>query len=247
MQLSARWALLALVCGLGGASAQPRPTFTWDVPRVLETVDVPGVMRADGIPVKLRSVLSAEKPQVILQHLVDRFEQAGFYIPPDKHRTQWLAEPQLTALDTERLISYTFFLQPHPNGTTTVVLGEANLGKARREQSAFAPVYPGGTGVMQSDMEGARTMTYLATAAPEKVRDFYLTELRAAGFTESSTGEWRRGAEEVRVAVRPVRAGRVAVILIRRTAVEDALAPAVREGPQPGGAAPETKPGADRR
>lgn len=256
MQLSGRWCavlLLAWVCGAGSASAQPRPGFTWDVPRVLEAVDVPGVMRADGIPVKLRSVLSAEKPEVILQHLVDRFEDAGFYIPPDKHRTQWLAEPQLTALDTERLISYTFVLQPNPDGTTTVVLGEANLGQARREQSAFAPVYPGGTDVMQSDMEGARTMTYLVSAAPEKVRDFYLTELEAAGFTEGSTGEWLRGGEEVRVAVRPVKAGRVSVIVMRRTAGEAALEQAVREGPQPGGkvsaptSAPGTKPGTGRR
>lgn len=257
MQLSFRQAVLvlALVWGAGSASAQGRPTFTWDVPRVLEAVDVPGVMRADGIPVKLRSVLSAEKPEVILQHLVDRFEDAGFYLPPDEHRTQWLAEPQLTALDTERLISYTFVLQPNPDGTTTVVLGEANLAQARREQSAFAPVYPGGTDVMQSDMEGARTMTYLVSAGPEKVRDFYLKELEAAGFTEASTGEWLRGGEEVRVAVRPVKAGRVSVIVMRRTAGEAALEPAVREGARPDttapapvpGTAPAPKPGAGKR
>lgn len=244
MQLSARWAVLVLALAWGSASARGRPGFTWDVPRVLEAVDVPGVMRADGIPVKLRSVLSAEKPEVILQHLVDRFEDAGFYIPPDKHRTQWLAEPQLTALDTERLISYTFVLQPNPDGTTTVVLGEANLSQARRAQSAFAPVYPGGTDVMQSDMEGARTLTYLVTAAPEKVRDFYLKELTAAGFTEASTGEWLRGGEEVRVGVRPVKAGRVSVILMRRTAGEAALEPALREGAQPGATAPAPAPAA---
>lgn len=224
--------LLAVLWGVGAASAGP-PAFTWDVPRVLESVEMPGVMRADGIPVKLRSVKSAEKPQVILQHLVDRFEAAGFYIPPDKHRTQWLAEPQLTALDTERLISYTFALQPNPDGTTTVVLGEANLGMARRERAAFAPVFPGGTDLMQSEMEGARTMTYLAAAAPEKVRDFYLAELRGAGFTEVSSGTWRRAGEELRVSVRPVKAGRVAVIVLRRTAVEDVMEPAVREGPRP--------------
>ncbi|QRK11813.1 hypothetical protein JQX13_18180 [Archangium violaceum] len=224
--------LLAVLWGVGVASAQ-QPGFTWDVPRVLESVAVPGVMRADGIPVKLRSVKSAEKPQVILQHLVRTFEAAGFYIPPDKHRTQRFAEPQLTALDTDRLISYTFVLQPNPDGTTTVLLGEANLGMARREQSAFAPVFPGGTDLMQSEMEGARTMTYLAEAEPEKVRDFYLSALGSAGYSEDSSGTWRRGSEELRVAVRPVKVGRVAVIIMRRTVVEDVMSPDVREGPRP--------------
>jgi hypothetical protein len=217
---------LALL-GAGVASAQ-RPTFSWDVPRVVESVDVPGVMQADGIPVKLRSVKSAEKPEVIVQHLVARFEAAGFYIPPDAHRTQRLAEPQLTALDTDRLISYTFILQPNPDGTTTVVLGEANLGLARKEQSTFAPVFPGGTDVMRSEMEGARSLTYSVTAEQGKVREFYLTELRAAGFTETSQGTWRRGGEELRVAVRPGAAGRVAVIVMLRTTTEEALSP-----PQP--------------
>jgi hypothetical protein len=224
--------LLAVLWGAGNASAQPVP-FSWDVPKVLEAVEMPGVMRADGIPVKLRSVKSAEKPQVILQHLVNRFEAAGFYIPPDKHRTQWLAEPALTALDTDRFISYTFALQPNPDGTTTVILGEANLGMARRERAAFAPVFPGGKDMMQSEMEGARTMTYLAEAEPEKVRAFYVEQLRGAGFSETSAGTWRRNGEELRVSVRPVKEGRVAVIVLGRTSVENVMEPDVREGPQP--------------
>ncbi len=226
------WLVLAVLCGAGAASAQ-RPTFTWDVPRVLESVDVPGVMRADGIPVKLRSVKSAEKPQVILQHLVSSFEAAGFYIPPDKHRTQWLAEPQLTALDTQRLISYTFFLQPNADGTTTVLLGEANLSLSRREQAAFAPVFPGAADLMQSDMEGARMLSYTVAADPAKVADFYLAELRASGFSEGESGTWRREGDEVRVAIRPAKGGRVVVILMRRTAAEAVMEPDVREGARP--------------
>jgi hypothetical protein len=230
VQLSARaWALALVLLGAGVASAQ-RPTFTWDVPRVVESVDVPGVMRADGIPVKLRSVRSAEKPEIIVQHLVRRFEAAGFYIPPDRHRTQRLAEPQLTALDTDRLISYTFILQPNPDGTTTVVLGEANLALARKEQSTFVPVFPGGTDVMQSEMEGARSLTYTVTADQGKVREFYLTELRGAGFTETSPGIWNRSGEELRVAMRPGSAGRVVVIIMRRTTTEEVLSPRPETG-----------------
>ena len=226
----ARVLALVLLCGAGVALAQ-RPTFTWDVPRVLETVDVPGVMKANGIPVKLRSVRSAERPEVILQQLVDRFEAAGFYIPPDSHRTQWVAEPQLTALDTDRLISYTFVLQPNADGTTTVLLGEANLGLARKEQGTFAPVFPGGTDLLRSEMEGARTLSYSVAAEPEKVGAFYLASLREAGFTEEADGLWRRGREELRVGVRPGPGGRVAVLLVQRTTAEDAQ-PALK--PEPG-------------
>ncbi len=134
---------MLLVLGAGEASAQRLP-FTWDVPKVIEEIEVPGLMRADGIPVKLRSVKSAERPEVILQHLVDRFEAWGFYIPPK--RTQWLREPQLTALDTERLISYTFIIQTNPDGTTTVVLGEANLGLCEEVDGGHRPRLPRGHG-----------------------------------------------------------------------------------------------------
>ncbi len=232
---------LAVLWSAGVASAQ-RPTFTWDVPRVVDSVDVPGVMRADGIPVKLRSVRSAERPEVILQHLVNRFEAAGFYLPPDSHRTQLVAEPQLTALDTDRLISYTFFLQSNRDGTTTVLLGEANLGLARKEQNTFAPVFPGGTDLLRSEMEGARTLSYGVVAEPEKVGAFYLAELRKAGFTEAADGVWRRGREELRVGVRPGQGGRVAVLLMMRTATEGALEQEVREGTQPVSASQAGKP-----
>ena len=222
---------LALLWSLGAAWAQPRPSFTWDVPRVLESVEVPGVLRADGIPVKLRSVKSAERPQVILQHLVDRFAQAGFYIPPDSHRTQWLREPQLTALDTERLISYTFVLQSNPDGTTTVVLGEANLGEARRAQSAFAPLFPGATDLMQSEMEDGRSMTYLVAAEPSKVRAFYAEQLRGAGYHEDTDGTWVGHGEELRLSVRSARDARSVVILLRRAAAQAEHPP--RAAPHP--------------
>ncbi|ATB31964.1 hypothetical protein [Melittangium boletus] len=229
------WAkLLALGMGLGAASAlAQRPTFTWDVPRVLETVDVPDIIRADGIPVKLRSVKSAEKPQVILQHLVDRFEAAGFYIPPDEHRTQRLKEPQLTALDTDRLISYTFFLQPNPDGTTSVLLGEANLAQARREQTTFAPVYAGAQELMQSEMEGARALSYTVEAEPAKVSEFYVEELRTAGFSETEEGLWRRGTEELQIGVRPAAPGKVVVVILRRLRPEETQVPREKAPPPP--------------
>ncbi|WP_224240124.1 hypothetical protein [Hyalangium gracile] len=208
--------LLVALLGAGEASAQRLP-FTWDVPKVLEQVEVPGVLRADGIPVKLRSVRSAERPEVILQHMVDRFERWGFYIPPDHHRTQLTREPQLTALDTERFISYTFVLQPNPDGTTTVVLGEANLSQPRKQTSPIAPVFPGAKDVVNSDLELARTLTYVIAAKQDKVEAFYREELTKAGYTEQEPHVYRNGNDEMQVRVRDARPGMVSVVVLRRT------------------------------
>lgn len=208
--------LVVALLGAGEASAQRLP-FTWDVPKVLEQVEVPGVLKADGIPVKLRSVKSAEKPEVILQHLVDRFQQWGFYIPPDHHRTQITREPQLTAVDTERFITYTFVLQPNPDGTTTVVLGEANFSKPREVSSPIGPVFPGAKNVVNTDLEVARSMTYLVFARREKVEAYYREQLTQAGYTETEPKVYRNGNDEMQVTVRESQPGQVSVVVLRRT------------------------------
>jgi hypothetical protein len=203
----------------GEASAQRLP-FTWDVPKVIETIEVPGTMKANGIPVKLRSVKSAERPEVILQHMVDRFEQWGFYIPAK--RSQWFQEPQLTALDTERLISYTFIIQTNPDGSTTVVLGEANLGLWQKDLSTIAPVFPGAREVMNNDLEVARTLSYQVPApnSTPDVEGFYRGLLTKEGYTEAEPHIYRKGTDEMQVMVSPPKGGNVAVTVIRRTSTE---------------------------
>lgn len=208
-----------VVLSAGEAAAQKLP-FSWDVPKVIETVEVPGIMRADGIPVKLRSVKSAERPEVILQHLVDRFELAGFFIP--NKRSQWLKEPQLTALDTERLISYTFIIQPNPDGSTTVVLGEANLGLAERQVETIAPVHPDAEDVMNTDVEVARTLAYRVPASKSTpdITGFYRKQLLPLGYTETEPNTYRKGSEELLVTVSPPKGGFMAVTVVRRVSTE---------------------------
>ena len=216
-----RWVLAGLVVLLGaGEAAAQRLPFTWDVPKVIETVEVPGIMKADGIPVKLRSVKSAERPEIILQHMVDRFEAWGFYIPPK--RSQWLKEPQLTALDTERLISYTFIIQANPDGSTTVVLGEANLGLWQKQLSTIAPVFPGAVEVMNTDLEVARTLSYRVPAgvASPNIEGFYRKLLTQEGYAEAEPNTYRKGAEELLVTVSPPKGGHLNVTVIRRTSTE---------------------------
>lgn len=219
----APWLVLLVLLGAGEAVAQRLP-FTWDVPKVIETVEVPGIMKSDGVPVKLRSVKSAERPEIILQHMVKRFDDWGFYIPPT--RTQWLKESQLTALDTEQMISYTFIIQPNPDGSTTVVLGEANLGQWQSQvmpaPSPIAPVFPEATDVVNSDLEVARTVSYLVPAAKSTpdVQGFYRKVLKEDGYTEVEPNTYRKGNEELLVTVQPAKGAQLSVMVIRRTTTE---------------------------
>ncbi|WP_224241107.1 hypothetical protein [Hyalangium gracile] len=217
-RLSTKWNWMALVALLWASeAAAQRLPFTWDVPRTVGVVDVPGEMKAGGIPVKLRAVRSTEKPQVLLQHIVRRFEAWGFYIPPIETQAQPFREPQITALDLERLISYTAIFQPNPDGTTTVYLGEANLSQPPAKLSPIAPVYPGARDVLSTDVEVARSLSYAVAATPEQVQDFYRAELSQQGYAETEPQVYRLGADELQVMVRAPKPGQSAVVVLHRT------------------------------
>jgi hypothetical protein len=224
MRMRARkWTWLAVVALLGASeAAAQRLPFTWDVPKVVGVVEVPGEMKADGVPVKIRAVRSSEKPQVILQHIVSRFEAWGFYIQPIETQAQPFREPQITALDFERLVSYTAIFQPNPDGTTTVFLGEANLSQPPVKPNAFAPLYPGAKDVLHTDVEVARSLTYTVVAKPEEVQAFYRKELLKQGYTEREPNLYRIGSDELQVLVNPTKApGQSGVVLMRRAAIEE--------------------------
>jgi hypothetical protein len=194
-----------------------RQPFVWDVPKVVDIIDVPGVMLADGIPVRLKAVRSKEKPEPLLQHIVDRWEAWGLYIPPVEHQPQTLREPQITALDPERLITYTVLFQPNPDGTTTLYLGEANMSQPPKALSSVAPVYSGAEGVMTSELEVVRSVNYTVRAKEAEVEAFYRAELGKAGFKEVEPRRFRSSSEEMELVIRPVQPGQLSVAVLRRT------------------------------
>jgi hypothetical protein len=199
--------------------------FNWDVPRVLDIIDVPGVMLANGIPVRLKAVRSAEKPEPLLQHIVDRWIEWGLFIPPPEEQKQTLQEVQLTAVDPERFITYTVILQPNVDGTTTLYLGEANLSQPPKPTTSIAPVYPGAEGLMTSDLEVVRSVNYSVRAKEAEVAAFYRTELGKAGFKEVQPGRFRAGSEEVELILKPFQPGTLSVAVMRRTAAPGAPGP----------------------
>ncbi|CAM4272673.1 hypothetical protein [Corallococcus exiguus] len=220
-RLIARWSLVLALAGAAPAWAQ-RANFTWDIPKTVSVVDVPGQVDANGVPVKLLAVRSKEKPQVILQSVVDRFQSWGFSVQEAYKQPQLLREPMVTGLDTRNFISYTAILQVNPDGTTTVFLGQANLGAAKAPQPAGLPVFPGGSGVLTAATEGSRTVSYsVAGKTVTEVEAFYREVLTQAGFKEIQPRVFKSSTEEVSLNVAVTKDGPVAVRLVRRAVAAD--------------------------
>ncbi|WP_223639558.1 hypothetical protein [Corallococcus sp. EGB] len=222
MMRAIRGAALALVMGFSAPAWAQRANFTWDIPKTVSVVDVPGQVDANGVPVKLLAVRSKEKAQVILQSVVDRFESWGFMVPEAYRQPQLLREPMVTGLDTRNFISYTAILQVNPDGTTTVFLGQANLGEAKAPKPAGLPVFPGGAGVLTAETEGSRTVSYSVTGKTvADVEAFYREALTKAGYKEIQPRVFKSSTEEVALNLGVTKDGPVAVRLVRRAAAPD--------------------------
>jgi hypothetical protein len=217
---------LGLLLATGAGAAKP---FNWDVPGAIQRLDVPGLVVSHGVPTRIQAVKSSWKLEDLLQHFATAFEKAGLYLPPPKHQLQLLRELQLTALDPGRLISYTVIFQESRDGTV-VILGEANLGQRQRNPAHdWAPLFPGATGVLGSQQEGARTLVYSARARPDEVAGFYREALGKAGFLEQEPGSFVKAGEELRVSTHGEKEGRLTVLLMDRLREEARLGP-----PSPG-------------
>lgn len=217
---------------------QPLPPFNWKVPGLLAWVDSDGPMMANGVPVLIQLARSSRPLEELGPHFVRQFEQAGFFIPPANEQIAFTREPQVTALDPRRMVSYTVILQANPDKTTSVILGTANVGAWRPVRGSqllgWAPMMPGGEHLLRTDAEGQSSAAYDVEASPDQVQAFYKDALTKAGYTAlpNEEGNYRRGEELIRVRARPDdvggQRGRTMVWLIRQAsgmAVVDAESP----------------------
>src|SRR5437764_15117588 len=88
----------------------------------------------------------------LFREIGDQFSSQGLYVRKMQNQPQLLKQYQLTGLDGDRGISYTAIVEPHKDGTCTVVLGEANIAEGlqlrkRGDGNDFAPLAPKGQGV----------------------------------------------------------------------------------------------------
>jgi hypothetical protein len=106
-------------------------------------------------------------------------------------------------------------LQPNPDGTTTVILGEANVGERVTSKGAtFAPVFPGAKAPLISEQEGLRTMAYSAIATPQEVLGFYRDTLAKDGYREVEPGVFARGDEHLKINARAAGKGQSLVTVV---------------------------------
>lgn len=211
---------LCLLVGLRAVAAEPPARVVprvWEVPRSLEVIDVPGRTEALGMPVGIHAVRSAEKVDALERHFRRQFQEAGLFLPPPQHVVPLTREVQVTGLDPDTYIAYTVFLQPNPDGTTTVILTEAFLAERRRmnKEDAFAPVMPGASGVLVSRTESTAVLQYSVKAGPDEARKFHVQTLGKEGYREVEPGVFQRGADVLRVTARPLGDGELAVVVVK--------------------------------
>lgn len=209
---------LLLAAPPAGKRAPPPPDpLQWEVPGQVSVIEVPGRMDVAGIPVRFRVVSSKEKADYLFMHFAKTFYEAGFYLPPPPRKAS--GPLRLTALEPRTLTSYTVIFQLQPGGLTEVIVGEARLKDRQAAAPPMVPVYPGGKHVLQSNVEGARTLGYQVEAKEEEVKAWYQKELTRIGYKEEEPLLFRRKEKEVRLSVTP-QAGGVHVFLFLREAGE---------------------------
>ncbi|HZH77680.1 MAG TPA: hypothetical protein VEY88_16765 [Archangium sp.] len=232
------------------------PAFQWVVPGLLSWVDSDGPMVSNGVPVLLQLARSSRPVPELERHFISSFEKAGLFIPREEEQVRMTREPQLTALDPMRMLSYTVILQANPDRTTTVILGTANVGALENVNASqtlgWAPVMPGAEKLLRTEAEGYASAAYQVESTVEKVRAFYQEALPRAGFVPvpKEEGLYRRGDESLQVRSRPDEqsSGSVMVWLVRRQGgLElDAQAPEPKAGitapSRPPPTAPERAP-----
>lgn len=206
-------------------SPAPPPRFRWEIPGLIAWVDSPGVQISDGVPLVIQAARSRHSVESLLQHFARSFEKAGFFIPPGEEQVRAFQEPQLTALDPQRLVSYTVIFQENPDDTVTLILGTADLSRYTPEGSMellWAPLPPGARQLTRTEMEGGQSAVFFIAAPKEQVMTFYREALSNAGFEEMEPAVFRRGGEVISVYAQP-QEGQLAVSLTRRLGGEAGL------------------------
>jgi hypothetical protein len=208
---------LALALWMCLAGAPARAPFAWDVPEVIEEVPVGNAPSSGGRPMRVRAVRSRWSASKLRKKLEDDFVRAGLWIPPEHDQPQNLPLPYVAAVDGVRMLSYSAFFQVNRDGSTTLILGEVDLA-SRVASAPAAPVFPGAVGVLTSDVEAMRSVSFRAKARPDEVQSFYREVLGKAGFKETGPGTYERGPDRTLVSVQGPEADGMARVLVTTTA-----------------------------
>lgn len=169
--------------------------FAWDVPDIIEVVDVQGEMSSAGIPVYASAVRTAAHGPELVMHIFNSFKRAGLFIPVPAEMTQIAKLPQITGYDTIRQVGYTAMFQPNHDGTTTLILTEADLGYRLRTgmlpEDTRVPLPPDAKRVVRSSVEGAEVLSFATSLKAPKLTALYAAYAKQRGYTQDAAASTR--------------------------------------------------------
>lgn len=186
----------------------PKPPFSWDIPGKVVWVPSAGPQVSDGVPMNLQLARTNWSLNAVIQHMMEGFRKAGFYMAPLREQTSPTTEPMLTALDVEKLVAYTVIFQENADKSVTLILGTSDMSKYTPPGTtlSWAPVMPGADGLTRSDLEGAHLAVFAAKpgTTQAQVLDYYRTALKPVGYEEDpdEPGLFRRGSELLIITMR---------------------------------------------
>lgn len=204
--------LAALLGADGGVLLDP---FA-DLPEVVQAVPIAGQLESMKVPVLARAVHTKLTPQLAQRWVVGSFRRHHLYIPPGDRQFQIQGAPSVTGYDPVNFRTYTAIFKENADGSTTLVLGTADVSKDDwRQATASLPVFPAAQQVLESQLEGARSVAYTVKATEAEVVSFYGDVLGAAGWARNDDG-WKKDARQLVVQQTPIDQGRRRVVVLER-------------------------------
>ena len=210
-------ALVAAAVLSAAPDAGPAP-FSWDVPGQVQLVPVGKQLEGGGLPMAVFLAKSTWELDRLLLHYAGRFAEAGYFIPPKMGRITGLKLPRVVALDDVRMVSFLVYGWPEPDGTTTLVLGAADLKNRKQAQGGVLPVFPGAKSPTTFNVELATAVSFTAKATQEEVIDFYRSVLPSGGWKEREPGTFVKEGRVVRVlAKKQKRSTELSVVVLEQS------------------------------
>lgn len=197
MRLTLAALLLAPALAFAGLLDEPIPGAIAPATKPTSTV-------VDGVRVTMVTAVSKKDAASLKAHYAQRLTEMKLYMAEEVADVTLPNALQVTAVDTDNMVSYTVLLQKGASNTTTVILSTADLGhKVTRGAATFAPVMPGAQGVSSATMEGMQTLSYSTVATPAEVKAFYREQLTKLGFKEQEELVFGKANERIAVMVSP--------------------------------------------
>lgn len=203
---------LVLALALSATPDAGAPPFSWDVPGVLTLVPVGKRLDNNGLPIVVYAARSKWKLKDLLEHYARRFVSEGFYLPR-RARMPGFDAPRVMALDATQMVSFLVYGWPEPDGTTTLMLGAADLGHRKPATKSGLPVFPAAQHVTTFNVEQGSALSFTAKATEAEIIDFYRSVLPSGGWREREPGVFVREGRAVKVLAKPQGAALSVVVL----------------------------------